>query len=226
VESKIKQRIIGIIVLIAIIIIILPFVFHKSRSLPTINLAAKIPPEPAAPKVQIQLPEGISTNAVKSKAVPKLVVIKSAPKPIKPIAKPTPKPIKPIVKPVSTLQPKLIQKPKPIQKSKPVIKKAASFPLQNIVINHPKAWVIQVGTFSDAANAKRLLVALHKAGYDTYIQPFYAQNGKNFTKVFVGPNISHKKIETIQQILKLKYHISGVVTHYQPLQTQFLKARK
>src|SRR3989339_270010 len=288
-EPKIKHRIIGIIILIAVIIIVFPLLFHKSNSLPTAaELSVSIPPEPAAPKVQVQLPQGLSSTAMPSTAasvqtgtsqpaasntaentvsamtltpaaelssasavkattahgqstqqIQPMTAGQSAVPVKKTLAQPLPSvtrqnvaptiPAKKIAAPKKSVQPMTISQPmmSPTAKTQPAasqtvstqsstaVSVSSSLPMKNIVVDYSKAWVIQVGVFSDSDHAEQLLQILRKEGFGSYTQTIHTQEGKILTKVFVGPNMSKKTIETMLQTLKSKYHLNGIVTHYQ-----------
>lgn len=64
-----------------------------------------------------------------------------------------------------------------------------------------KAWTIQLGAFQNAANINQLLKKLHKAGYQAHTIPTDVIDGQ-LTRVFVGPNVSKSKLE--KQLPQLK----------------------
>ena len=64
-----------------------------------------------------------------------------------------------------------------------------------------KAWTIQLGAFQNAQNINVLLKKLHKAGYQAHTVPTEVIDGE-LTRVFVGPNVSRKKLE--KQLPQLK----------------------
>jgi len=64
-----------------------------------------------------------------------------------------------------------------------------------------KAWAIQLGAFKNAANINSLLKKLHKAGFQAHTMPDDVIDGQ-LTRVFVGPNISKKTLE--KQLPRLK----------------------
>ena len=64
-----------------------------------------------------------------------------------------------------------------------------------------KAWTIQLGAFQNAQNINVLLKKLHKAGFQAHTVPAEVIDGE-LTRVFVGPNVSKKKLE--KQLPQLK----------------------
>jgi DedD protein len=77
----------------------------------------------------------------------------------------------------------------------------------------PTAWVIQLATFANKANAANLLKELRELGYDAYSRSMTFRD-KYWTQVFVGPDISHENIQRIQAELEKRYRLHGVIKTY------------
>ena len=99
--------------------------------------------------------------------------------------------------------------PKPIEAKNQGIKKIHTY-LENPL---PKAWVIQLATFSSAKNAQTLLEKLRNLGYDAYSQSSSIK-GKQLTRVLVGPNISYQIVQDLQLKLEGRYHLHGIIQPY------------
>lgn len=78
------------------------------------------------------------------------------------------------------------------------------------------AWVIQVGSFKNKANALRVVNRLRANGYRAFIQQISTDAGKN-TRVFVGPENKQKIASALADELKKEMHVEGIVISYQPL---------
>ena len=63
------------------------------------------------------------------------------------------------------------------------------------------SWTIQLGAFQNAANINSLLKKLHKAGFQAHTVPTDVIDGE-LTRLFVGPNVSKSKLE--KQLPRLK----------------------
>ena len=63
------------------------------------------------------------------------------------------------------------------------------------------AWTIQLGAFQNASNINSLLKTLHKAGFQAHTVPAEVVDGK-LTRLFVGPDVSKSKLE--KQLPRLK----------------------
>ncbi|GLS91490.1 cell division protein DedD [Psychromonas marina] len=97
---------------------------------------------------------------------------------------------------------------KPIAATEPPVKKVVPKQVEKIVKKAPvkptmpeSAWTIQLGAFQNASNINSLLKTLHKAGYQAHTVPTEVIDGK-LTRLFVGPDVSKKKLE--QQLPRLK----------------------
>ena len=76
----------------------------------------------------------------------------------------------------------------------------------------PEAWVIQLASFSDFDNGKRLLNQLHAKGFDAYSRQ--SKGKKTIIRIFVGPDIDRNKIDQIQKELKQQLRLNGVIRKY------------
>ena len=80
--------------------------------------------------------------------------------------------------------------------------KTVSTPRKTAKVTVPeKAWTIQLGAFQNAQNINALLKKLHKAGFQAHTVPAQVIDGE-LTRVFVGPNVSKTKLE--KQLPQLK----------------------
>lgn len=82
------------------------------------------------------------------------------------------------------------------------------------VAMHKGAWVIQLGAFSEPANAKKLVARLRAKHFDAYVHHIN-ENGKTLAVVFVGPEISQQKSMRIKNELESLLHLNGVVKKYE-----------
>ncbi|GLR69450.1 SPOR domain-containing protein [Agaribacter marinus] len=75
-------------------------------------------------------------------------------------------------------------------------------------------WVIQLGSFSDEANARKLMRSVKGAGYRTYSRPIQTRMGV-LTKVFVGPELVKSELENALPHLKEITGLSGKITEFE-----------
>jgi len=90
-----------------------------------------------------------------------------------------------------------------VSQAKPVLKKVAAKQAK-------QGWVVQVGAFSEKANAKRLMAKLESHHLSVYTHTAH-QNGRVLTYVFVGPahNLAHARLS--QQQLRSTLNLSGEI---------------
>ena len=70
-------------------------------------------------------------------------------------------------------------------------------------------WAVQLGSFGNQDNAKRLTEKLIKANYSAYM----ISKGK-VHKVLVGPELSRANAEKLQKALKKQFKMAGIVLDY------------
>ncbi len=305
-QNHVKHRIIGGLVLLAIIAIFLPFLFHSSQPSTPLKLSTQIPDQPDAPQVPLQLPENAApaaaTPTAASAPAPAIVTAQSdavarqakqaAPSiPIviqPPAAKPQPtqtiKPLtsQPSVTKTSPAKPtqqsaahalqmqklkeaqaaiekikaariaaqhKLAAEKKRLaeqqvaqahlakqqllhqqavraQKRRAASQKLAKKPAKKLPqtasarvktagsVAVPTAWVVQLGSFSNSTNAKRLIKKLRARGFDAYTRQTQSVSGVHLTKVFVGPEIHKAHAARLQKRLAGEFHLRGVIRRY------------
>lgn len=78
------------------------------------------------------------------------------------------------------------------------------------------AWVIQLGSFKNKANALRLVNQLRASGYRAFIQQVSNTAGQN-TRVYVGPENKIQSARALADRLQSDLHMRGIVISYQPL---------
>jgi len=87
----------------------------------------------------------------------------------------------------------------PVKKTQPIPPKKHVMPA--------KAWTIQLGAFQNAANINSLLKTLHKAGFQAHTVPAEVIDGE-LTRLFVGPDVSEenlkKQLPRLKRLTKLE----------------------
>lgn len=76
-----------------------------------------------------------------------------------------------------------------------------------------KQWVIQVGSFSDKRNAISLRNKLRKDGYSVFVERIRHQN-KEHMRVRVGPHVTRNQAELEMRALKKSSGVDGVIARY------------
>ncbi len=96
--------------------------------------------------------------------------------------------------------------PEPV-KAKPIAPRKSEENLTDM------AYVIQLGSFSHAANVKALQAKLKAKGFKTFTKPIKTPNG-TLTKVFVGPSLDKGELTKKLPELKAVTKLNGKVTQY------------
>ncbi len=192
-----KQRIIGAIVLVALAVIFIPILLPGHRDLGFSDTESHIPPKPDELKnlKVLELEKPIPAPAPRE-------VVRT---PIDERSPPAPK--------TESEAPAVEQKPATADKkpSPPPVKETKT---DTATTTTPKAWVVQVGSFSKRDNAMRLRDQLRSKGYKTFVEQISAAD-KIFYRVRVGPVVSRSNALDLQKELqtKMKLQDTAVVSH-------------
>lgn len=181
-----QQRLVGFLVLGAIVAIVLPWLLHHSHSPMDMKIPLSVPPAPKAPQVSLELPS-ISTFEQQLR--------------VSRASHETPPPAQSV--PVSSSAHKSSAKPAPAVAKEP----AALRPL------HPKAWTLQVATFRQPRSARSLVSRLRKQGFDVYTQQPRHKDQKMVT-VYIGPSYDKQQLLAIQQQLQRQANLHPKLKQY------------
>lgn len=252
-EKQTKHRILGIVVIIGLIIILLPF-FQSRKELQTDTSAVKAPPFPEqsqsipsitsdAPSTSIPLPTEPEPESDKMSQQPDDTIQSVTPpgdnNQVMPALPETNKvePEAPAEKkkltqldPTSLSEEDEIAAPEsPALKAASLVEKAPTH-VKPVAAETPKpvvranslaelkeaAWVVQIGSFKDKANALRLVNQLRASGYRAFLQDMSTATGES-TRVFVGPENKRNSARIMAIQLEKDLNLHGVVLNYKPL---------
>ncbi|WP_160061763.1 SPOR domain-containing protein [Psychromonas sp. L1A2] len=199
-ESQFKNRLVGVIILVALVVIFLPSLIDGKKTTyqqefvatpikPELKEHSKTFPETTAvndeqlvienePTDQQQI-DTVNTSDWQVEEVAPTVVIEDKKVPV--VETPTPK---------------------------PVVVKAPVF--------DDPAWTIQLGAFQNKANINTLLKKLSKAGFQAHTVPKEVIDGQ-LTRVFVGPDVSKQKLEEKLPRLKSLTSLNGKLVPFNPI---------
>ncbi|MGW8228199.1 MAG: SPOR domain-containing protein [Gammaproteobacteria bacterium] len=193
-EHSFKQRIVGAIVLVALAVIFIPMLLPGHRDIGFTDNGSPIPPKPAE--------------------LENLKVLELE----KPQPAPAPREI--VRTPIDERSPATpageVEAP-PAEKTPPpeeVIPEPAAKQATQTDAATPKAWAVQVGSFTQRENAMRLRDQLRSKKYKAFVEQI-SSAGKTFYRVRVGPEVSRDKAEALQKELQSKMKLQGstVVSH-------------
>lgn len=244
-DQKRTQRIMGIIIVIALVIVLFPLLFSKNESTPTIATIKTPPfPEPvttastssdtlAVPEVakdntlapetkadtQVHEPESVKmeqttqlqsapTNATNDVAVPGQADAELPPPPVL-TSEETLLPEKAL----SPHETKSIKRAVLIQTQK---KSSHKNHLANPLTYNKAAWVVQMGSFKDKNNARRLTDRLRAAGFAAFTREVEAKKGTQM-RVYVGPEFKQFAAVKLSSKIEHEMNLHGIVIPYNPL---------
>ena len=194
-EHTFKQRIVGAIVLVALAVIFIPMLLPGSRDIGFSDNGSPIPPKPAE---------------LENLKVLELEKPQPAPKPREivrtPIDERTPAtPDVEVEAPATENKTPLPEETLPAKTTSEAAQPADTT---------PKAWAVQVGSFTQRDNAMRLRDQLRSKGYKAFVERITSAD-KTFYRVRVGPEVSREKAVALQKDLqsKMKLQDSTVVSH-------------
>ena len=195
-EHSFKQRLVGAIVLVALAVIFIPMILPGHRELGFGNGGSPIPSKPA----ELENLKVLELEKPQPAPAPREVVRT----PIDERSPETPPPPPAEDKPAAQEQTQVAEETLP----------PATTNTDKTAATPPKAWAVQVGSFTQRDNAMKLRDKLRGKGYKAFVEQI-SSAGKTFYRVRVGPEISRDKAEALQKELQTKMKLQGstVVPH-------------
>ncbi len=233
-QTQTKQRIIGILVLLAVIAIFLPLIlYHPLSGSHKLKLSAYVPKPPRQPMVydlplQAQVTPRVHklrnarfvqinkarANNLRIGARHTNVILQHIRRSKQPSARNLAKKEKLKISAAQAPNPKIT--PKQHQTSTADSARDSDLNkvlLQSSMLKTPKAWVVQVASFSDQEHCDRLVLKLRKMGMEAFSKTTASVLGA-VHRVYVGPYIKLEKVHALQQQLLKKLHLKGVIKKY------------
>lgn len=198
-DKRLKQRIVGALVLLALAVIFLPILFSREDEVRQVVVEAPpMPKAPPAPRIELD-----------PVAVPEPVILPEEPQPSTaivgtPAAAPSTQtsPTASAGATAKTQAPNLVPPPAQTKAAEASRLDANSLPV---------SWSIQLASLSNRANAMALQKTLRSQGYNAYIRHVDGMN-----RVYVGPLIERSEASRLCDQLKRKHNLSGFVVRFQP----------
>lgn len=78
------------------------------------------------------------------------------------------------------------------------------------------AWSVQVASFRESDKAGRLRDELRGEGFNTYVNEVILSDGSLFTQVLVGPDTDIDEVRRLKEEIKTRMGLQGLVVRYQP----------
>ena len=182
-EERLKQRLLGGAVLVALIVIFVPMLIEEPVDQRVVSdHAIPIKPQPQRPAPAIDAPK----------------------KPVKPVVPQPPLPTPVVDEPPPPPKPKAIAKPKP--KTTAPVAKPKPRP-------SPTAWIIQVASLTNQANAGKLVEKLRKADLPAQMERVKL-GGKQHYRVRVGPEVDHRLAKKMLAKIKKDFKLTPKLMRY------------
>lgn len=192
-DRRLKQRIVGAAVLLALVVVFLPMLFNREDEQRRVRVEA--PPMPEMPSAMTATPEPV--------VVPE-------PQVVAPLADEAA--VAPAAPPVGDAvpAPPVAQTPAPAPAPAPVAESSPP-PARLDADGVPVSWAVQLASLSSRAGAEELQQKLRSQGLDAYIR---SADGMN--RVFVGPLLERGDAERMREQIARQHRLSPIVVRFQP----------
>ncbi|RBW47152.1 sporulation protein [Psychromonas sp. B3M02] len=197
--SQFKNRLVGITILVALVVIFLPSIIDGKKT--------TYQQEFAATPIKPELKEHSQSFTEESASTKEQLVIENQ-------QNETPENEQPASEwKVEEVAPTVVaEEPANKPQTAPAV---VAKPVMKTVFEDP-AWTIQLGAFQNKANINSLLKKLNKAGFQAHTIPREVMDGQ-LTRVFVGPNVSKQKLTDMLPRLKSLTSLNGKVVPFSPI---------
>ncbi len=187
-ENKVKQRIVGGVVLLALAVIFIPMVLDFRKDYDQVINGTNIPPKPKDFRI-----ETFELNETPQIKVPRLAPEDSVEEKLQQ------HPLVQQKRATDAAAPKVVA-PKPVvaEKSRPSAK-----PLG-------EGWTVQVGSFGSEKNAQGLRNKIRQRGFSAFVDSVHVK-GKLSHRVRVGPEADKGKANTLKKVLQKEMGLKGLV---------------
>lgn len=200
-DRRLKQRIVGAAVLLALVVVFLPMLFQRQDEQRPVQVEA--PPMPAIPPAMTPPAEPVVVPEPQGAAMPV--------EPIEPAAAEAAPAVASVPSGQPAVQPQLQSQPQPapVPVAEPQAPPAETGRLD--VDGLPISWSVQLASLSSRARAEELQNKLRKQGFNAYIRPV-----EGMSRVFVGPLIERGEAERVSAQIARQYKLSPIVVRFQP----------
>lgn len=206
-----KKRMVGALVLGVFLLLALPVLFTGQGRLPVARIT-DIPPVPAMPAPTagaLDPAAQAEARALLERRVDELLGVPED-------AESSPSTSSPASPPQAALEPSSAE-----ERSSEAATSITSVPRTDAPVAHAEsgeivAWSVQMGSFRQADNARRLLEQLRTAGYEAYTKQSVLSDGSVLTQVMVGPDVDQERARQRKDILAEEFGLPTLVVRFQP----------
>lgn len=198
-DSGLKQRMVGAVVLLALAVIFLPMLFNREQEIRHVVVDAPAMPQiPAAPQVKqepVNVPEPQPLSDEDQPAEPSSTA-QAQPEPVAP-------PSRPVMPPKTESA--------PAKSAQPVMQAAAPEASRLDANRLPVSWSVQLASLSNRDNAMNLQKTLRSQGYNAYVR-----HAEGASRVFVGPVIEREEANRLRDQINRQHKLKGFVVRFEP----------
>jgi DedD protein len=193
-NEHIKQRLVGAVVLVSLAVIFVPMLLDSGEKGGMPMFGSNIPEKPAYKFEPLDIP----LEPVKPIEADKPLLVEK------------PEPASPTVKPA----PEKAKQPVPAKvEEKPLVVKAETPTEPAKATADANAWVVQVGSFSNSANALKLRDKLRAKGFTAFVEKLES-DGSTAYRVRVGPELKREIADALRDKLQNQMKLKGIVMGY------------
>lgn len=190
-DRRLKQRIVGAAVLLALLVVFLPMLFQREDEQRPVQVDA--PPMPVMPAVAPAPAEPVTVPEPQAAELPVEATL------VAPDAASVPNPAITAASPSPAAPAAIASEPVP------------AAPSRLDTDGLPVSWTVQLASLSSRARAEELQNRLRKQGFTAYIRMV-----EGMSRVFVGPLIERGEAERISAQIARQYKLSPIVVRFQP----------
>jgi DedD protein len=206
VDPRLKQRLVGAAVLLALAVIFLPMLLDGGGRDAEVSLREAIPPEPEFPRPETVAPLSLD-------APPEAEPAETRPLPrteARSVPAPEALPERPVSPPLAAQPvPEPTPEPTPQAATRPAPESAPASPPRDAA-GSPGGFTVQVGSFGEEANARAERDRLRGAGFTAFVEPASAQ-GRAIYRVKVGPVSERTEAERLRDRIREQMQLQGII---------------
>lgn len=202
ISERFKQRLVGVLVLLALTAIFLPVLFDLQPSIP-LDETSRIPPAPDVEPVHIEEPVSPPVEGdvmAHDDAFDLAGDTASGEMPVQETAQETASSPPPAATVASETA---------AAKTPPPLKPGLA------ANGLPEAWVIQVASYRESAAAEKLSTRLLAAGHKAFVRPAVFGSAKVY-RVYVGPHVLRKSAEDEKVRIDSAEHVKSLILPFEP----------
>ncbi|MCK5668726.1 MAG: SPOR domain-containing protein [Gammaproteobacteria bacterium] len=204
-EQKLKERLVGAAVLVAVAVIFIPIIFTDSQDTEVI-LGSNIPEKPET-NFNSRIVPVIESDDEPSSAPNDLEKVESE------NIESGKSQNDAMVTEQKVVAEKVISASENKAEKQAIEQKQATTEAEGSTTVGLSAWIVQLGSFTEEDNAQSLNTKLRKAGYPSFVEPI-KKDGKISYRVRVRPEIKRSEADALLKKLKDKMQLDGIVVSY------------